>query len=106
MDNPTQGVPPYHVAYSALCRETTKQLLVRAAALGRFAELAQVVGNLHLRLKWIPLDFGEPLRDLPDLGLRLCIGALAPLVVRYGVDEARRIVYVNRPFQLLSNTGL
>jgi hypothetical protein len=55
---------------------------------------------------WIPLDFGEPLRDFVQLGLQERIGTVAPLVVTYGVDEARRIVYVTIPFKLLPGSGL
>jgi hypothetical protein len=52
------------------------------------------------------LDFGEPLQDFVHLGIKEHIGVLAPLVVKYGVDEARRIVYVALPFELLPNSGI
>jgi hypothetical protein len=106
VSQPPGGVPPYRVVYSELCREQTRQLLARAAAKGRFAEIAQVVRDINTRLEWIPLDFGEPLRDFPQLGIQVRIGPLAPLVVTFGVDEARRIVYVSIPFQLLPKSGL
>src|SRR5205085_63734 len=60
MSQPSRGVPPYRVVYSGLCRDSTRQLLARAAAKGRSAEVAQVVRDVHTRLEWIPLDFGEP----------------------------------------------
>jgi hypothetical protein len=40
------------------------------------------------------------------LGILEFIGVVAPLVVTYGVDEARRLVYVSVPFKLLRNSGL
>jgi hypothetical protein len=100
------GVPPYRVVYSGLCRDETRRLLARARAKGRFAEVAQAVRAIDTRLQWIPLDFGEPLRDMVDLGIKEHIGVLAPLVVKYGVDESRSIVYVSLPFGLLSKSGI
>ena len=106
MSQPTGGVPPYRVVYSERCREQTKELLERAAAKERFAEVAQAVRDIHTRLQWIPLDFGEPLQDLVHLGIKEHIGVRAPLVVKYGVDETRRLVYVALPFDLLPKSGL
>jgi hypothetical protein len=106
VSQPSRGVPPYRVVYAERCREQTRELLARAAAQGRFTEVAQVIRGIDIRLQWIPLDFGEPLRDLVHLGLKEHIGVLAPLVVRYGVDEARRIVYVVLPFGRLPRSGL
>lgn len=106
MSEPSTGGPPYRVVYSELCRQRTQKLLKRAAALHRFAEIAQAVRDIDTRLRWIPLDFGEPLQDLVHLGIKEHIGVGGPLVVKYGVDEARRIVYVALPFDLLPNSGL
>lgn len=47
-----------------------------------------------------PKGFGDPQYHLWHLGLLLGVVARAPLVVRYGVDEARRIVYI-RDFALM-----
>jgi hypothetical protein len=106
VSQPSGGVPPFRVVYSGLCREHTRELLTRAAAKGRFAEIAQVVRDVHTRLEWIPLDFGDPLKDLVHIGLREYVGTLPPFVVTYSIDEARRIVYVSVPFKLLPNSGL
>jgi hypothetical protein len=106
VSQPSKGVPPYRIVYSQLCRDTTKELLTRAVAQGQFAEVAQAVRDVNSRLEWIPLDFGEPLRDLLHLGIQVFIGSVPPLVVEYGIDEARRIVYVSNPFKLLPNSGL
>jgi hypothetical protein len=106
MSQPSRGVPPFRVVYSDRFRESLRQLLAQAAAKGRFAELAQVVRDLHTRLEWIPLDFGEPFRDLLHLGLVEYIGVLPPVVLTYAVDQARRIVHVSVPFKLLPNSGL
>lgn len=106
MSQPKSGVLSYQVVYSGLCRDATGQLFARARAIGRFAEIAQVVRDIDPRLQWIPLDFGEPLQDFVHLGIKEPIGVIAPLVVKYGVDEPRRIVYVSLPFDLLPKNGL
>jgi hypothetical protein len=106
VSQPSGGVPPYRVVYSGPCREQTRQLLTRARAKGRFAEVAQVLRDIHTRLEWIPLDFGDPVRDFVHLGIQARIGILPPLVVKFGVDEARRIVHVSLPFGLLPRSGL
>lgn len=105
MSLPSQKAPPYRVVYSGLCREGMRRLLARAGAKGRLTEIAKVVRGIDTRLRWIPLDLGEPLKDYMHLGIKEHIGVLAPLVVRYGVDEARRIVYVTRPFDLFSGSA-
>src|SRR5262249_11865472 len=100
------GVAPFRVVYSGRCQDSVRNLLARATARGRFAEIAQILRGIHTRLEWIPLDFGEPLCDHVQLGLLELIGVLAPVVVTYAVDQARRIVYVVLPLKLLSRSGL
>ncbi len=100
------SAPPYHVVYSAWFRAEFRQLLERARVKGRFAEVVRVAQEIHTRLEWIPLDFGEPLRNLVHLGIQTRLGTVPPLVLTFGVDEARRIVYVSIPFRLLSGSGL
>jgi hypothetical protein len=81
-------------------------LLERARAKGRLKEIAQTLRGIHTRLEWIPLDFGQPLKDYLHLGIKEHIGVLPPLVIKYGVDEARRIVYVGLAFSLLPKSNL
>jgi len=50
-----------------------------------------VIGD---RLRTDPLVFGEPLFRLPALELFIRQGAVAPLVVNYGVHEERRLVFI------------
>jgi hypothetical protein len=102
----SKGIPPYRVVYSELCRHETRDLLIRARAKGHFNEIAQAVQGINTRLEWIPLDFGQPLKDYVHLGIKEHIGVVAPLVVKYGVDEARHVVYVALPFGLLPKSGL
>src|SRR5271167_4079032 len=98
MNQPDRGSLAFRVVYPGECREFIKQVLLRAANGGRLAEIAKTLRGLHARLEWIPLDFGDPLRDLPELGLLELIGCLPPFVVTYAVDEVRRLVYISRSF--------
>ncbi len=98
--------PPYRVAYSGLCRNRARELLTHAYAAGQLDELAQAIREIHRRLEWIPLDFGEPLRDYAALGIQERIGTVPPLVVKFAVDEVRHIVFVALPFGLLPRSGL
>jgi hypothetical protein len=106
VSQPSPDVPPYRVVYSGECREEIRHLLVQARGKGRLAEIAQAIRDAETRLAWIPLDFGEPLRDLVAMRLQVFIGTIPPLVIEYAVAEARRLVYVTRPIKLLSNSGL
>jgi hypothetical protein len=81
-------------------------LLTRARATDRFQEIAQILRDIHIRLQWIPLDFGEPLKDFGYFAIEEHIGVVAPLVVKYGVDEFRHIVYVVSPFTTSPKSGL
>jgi hypothetical protein len=105
VNQPSNGIQPFQVVYSERCRAETKQLLARAGAKGRLADVVKAIRDIDTRLRWIPLDFGEPLQDYVHLGIKEHIGVCAPLVVKYGVDEARRIVYVSLPFDLLPRSG-
>ena len=106
MNEPSDAVPPYRVVYSDRRRAHVKQLLERASQQGRFAELAQAIRDIDTRLHWVPLDFGEPLQDYLELRIVELVGVVSPLVVKYGIDEDRRIVYISLPFGLLPKSGL
>ena len=106
MSQPSVSVPPYRVIYSGAYRDELRNLLRRAVPKGRSVEIRLAATDVHTRLEWIPLDFGDPLRDYVDLDLQERIGTIPPLVVTYAVDEARRLVYVLLPFKLLPKSGL
>jgi hypothetical protein len=73
------------------------------AALREFAATAREAGNspkavaavkeLDRRLH-VPPQFGEPIIDLTHEPGQVCIGTVPPLMVRYAIDEDRRLVIV------------
>jgi hypothetical protein len=102
MSTPTEKPAPYRVVYSERVRARPKQLLARAAARGVGPQALSAVKEIDRLLHLYP-QFGEPLKDLNTAGETEWIGTIGPLVVRYVVDEGRRIVLVLFPFPVLAN---
>ncbi len=100
-----EGPAHYRVVYSGQVRAHLQALLARAEALGLRPMIAAAVRDTDARLRVYP-QFGQPLRDLATAGEALWIGAVGPLVVKYVIDEPRRLVFVVQQFQPLSRLGL
>jgi hypothetical protein len=95
----------YRVAYSERVRSELRQLIRKAASLGLAQDLINAVVLIDRILRIYP-QYGEPLRDLVLEPARLMIATVPPLVVRYSLDEERKLVLVPVPFRPLPNTGL
>jgi phosphoserine phosphatase len=93
------------VVYSERVREALKATLARAVALGIGREVLEAVKVIDDRLRIYP-QFGEPLQDLAMAGQTVWIGTVQPFVVRYVIDEERRLVFVILPFEPFSHLGL
>ena len=96
---------PYHVSYSRRVRDEFVNLVGRARPVGLAAEVLAAAREIDRRLRIYP-QFGDPLLDLSVEPAQLWIGVVPPLVVRYVLDEQRRLVLVVSPFQPLANLGL
>ena len=72
----------------------------RAMAQGLGQEYLAAAREIDCRLRIYP-QFGEPLKDLQLKPSQLWIGSIWPIVVRYTVDDERRMVFVVAPFLLL-----
>jgi hypothetical protein len=70
--------------------------------LGVLPQLSAAARIVNQHLKNDPLCWGDPNYRLRNLGLLVCQGIHRPLLVRYAVDEVRKIVYV-KEFELLLN---
>ncbi len=66
----------------------------RARLVGRESEFVEMVSRVYDRLTNDPLVWGDPLYRLHRLDLLICRGRYRFLQVYYGVDRAKRIVYV------------
>jgi hypothetical protein len=100
-----EGSTHYRVVYSGQVRARLQALLARADALALRPAIAAAVREIDARLRVYP-QFGQPLRDMATAGETLWIGAVGPLVVKYGIDDPRRLVFVVEPFQPLPRLGL
>jgi hypothetical protein len=86
---------------SGYVKEVVKSLHTQAAQAGQGAAFVDAYRKIIDRLQRDPLGFGEPLYSLPKLQLRVRQGALAPLVVVYGVHETKALVFI-RGFKILA----
>src|SRR5437879_3802749 len=91
---------PYRVVYSERVRNELRDLLQRATARGIGRLVLDAVKAIDARLSVYP-QFGQPLRDLGTSGVTVWIGMIEPVIVRYLVDEGRRLVFVVIPFKVL-----
>ncbi len=99
------GPTRYRVSYSEHVRIELRRLIERADARGLKQQFLDSAKKLDDRLSLYP-QFGEPIRDLPTLPGKLWIGVIPPLVVRYVIDEQRRLVMIGVPIQPLPAAGL
>lgn len=95
----------YRVSYSGRVRDSLFELGLMARSRSRGNEFVAAVQEIDRVLQLYP-QFGEPLRDLTAEPMTLWIGVIPPLVVRYCVDETRRLVMVGVPFLPLPGAGL
>lgn len=91
--NPT-GESPYTISYTDRARDSVRGLRFLARERGLKNELLHAIYEIEYRLKSEPTEFGEPLYRLGKAGLSVRVGVARPVVVMFGVDEKRKIVYV------------
>ena len=92
------------IPYEVICSEKVRQELLsfseKAQEQGLGPEYLAGLQEFERRLRIYP-QFGDPLTDLNLKPAQLCIGVVWPLILRYSLDEARRLVMVVAPFLLL-----
>ncbi len=90
-------VPPqdyFKIIWSDKNRETVRTLGKKANQLGLKKEFLQSINEITKRLTADPLDWGDPLYRLKAMDLILCHGISSLLYIFFGVDEDRRLVFV------------
>jgi hypothetical protein len=95
----------YKLVLSAEQHQQLKTWAERAAVVGKTVEYLAALKTILHQLAMEPLVWGDPWYRLSQLGLQIYHRACAPLHVSYGVDPARRIVYIKR-FTSFSGSGL
>jgi hypothetical protein len=102
MTIPGNGQPPsYEVSMSGETRAEVKRLHRAAVQAGTGQEFISAFKQILERLEKDPLIFGEPLYHLSALKLAVRKGAIAPLVVVYGVHDEQPQVFI-RGFKMMS----
>jgi hypothetical protein len=94
---PSEG--PFRVIYPEAVQAWLHELIVLLLRQGYTRRaLASSLDRLNSRLRLDPMDCGEPQNRLPHTGLvvRTCFDG--PFGMNFGVDEARRLVFVRRMF--------
>jgi hypothetical protein len=105
VSEPSSSPPLYHVSYSEVVRQEIRRLARQAREHGVGPQFVAALKEIDRRLHLYP-QFGQPLRDLELEPAQTWIGVVPPLVVRYVLDEERRLVMVAAlPFLLLPKTG-
>ena len=99
MSDLNEAPEPYRVSYSGRVRDA------RAHRKGLWSEFAAALAAIDHRLHIYP-QFGQPLRDLSIKPAQLWIATVAPLVIKYLLDEERRLVLVAKPIVALPGSGL
>jgi hypothetical protein len=94
----------YRVIYSELVRQATRDLIQRAADVGRAVDVLNAVKQIDYVLALYP-QFGQPLRDLLLKPAQMWIGVVPPLVVHYVLDEDAKRVFVPLPFVPFTRSG-
>ena len=105
MTEPTSDAVRYRVVYSERVREGLKTLAARAKERGLGPQFRDALQKIDKLLHVYP-QYGEPLRDLILKPARLWVLTVPPLVVRYVLDEERRLVMVPTPIKTLKHSGL
>ncbi len=96
----TDDDPYYRISLNGIARASLRELLVRAAAVGRSTELRATIRKALLWLQADPETVGEPVIDLDHLKVTLFTGVVDGLIVRYAIHFESRQVFINRRFDL------
>ncbi len=91
---------PYEVSCSEKVRQELLSCAAKAQEQGLGHEYLASLKEFDLRLRIYP-QFGDPLTDLNLKPAQLWIGVVWPLVLRYSLDEERRLIMVVAAFVLL-----
>src|SRR5438552_3876427 len=90
----------FQVILAGPARAELRDLHQRARSKGRGKELILAVKRITARLRSDPDHFGEARFRLQYLNLEVRVGTVPPVLVVYGINKERRIVFV-RDFLLL-----
>ncbi len=92
MSTPNGAV--YKIVQPRRVLDQLQELHQNAKAKGSGSKVALAVRRIFGLLETDPVGFGEPRFSLPHAGLEVRVGAMAPVLIVYGVHPQRRIVFI------------
>jgi hypothetical protein len=92
---PEPPAPLFRTIYSGGVRAQFAEWVRQARVAGLTSSLQEALRFIDRQLATDPLNWGEARNRLRRANLVVCSGFHARILVRYGVDEPRRLVYVN-----------
>jgi len=104
MSKPGSGPVPYQVVDSERVRADLVRLAAKARLCGMGPQFLASLMELDQRLRIYP-QFYQPVYNLKLEPVQIWIGVVPPLVVRYALDDERRLVMVATPIKPLPNSG-
>ncbi len=98
------GEPEYHVVYSEAVREALSSHIDALLKSGwpKKSVLA-LVEKMDQRLKRSPSEFGEPHYTLHTRNIRVSIGFVRPLSIKFGIHEESKSVLVGEIILMTTN---
>jgi hypothetical protein len=84
----------YRISISGAVAQQIKEVGRRAAESGRLEPFFDALRTVERRLRTEPLAFGELTADYHELNLIAHTGSVAPITVRFAIDEVHSIVHI------------
>jgi hypothetical protein len=84
----------YQLSMSGQVSAGVAEVREQAADIGLLDEFDAAYGAIEQRLQADPLGLGELVKALKHMKLLIHVGVVQPLIVRFAIDEERRIVYL------------
>lgn len=100
--------PParFRISYSQFQAQQIRILRNRAASAGRLEEFVDALETIRRHLETDPIAFGDRTHTLTGLDVPIYHRIHSILLVRYGVDVSRRLVYLQDIDLFPTNLGL
>src|SRR6476659_3879480 len=101
MNPQRNGDPRFRISYLSKAKEQLRNVVRRAAQIGRLAEVIAAARAIRHRLQTDARVFGESTGALRLARLDVRHAAVGPVVVHYGVHEDEPEVFVSGFYDLL-----
>lgn len=101
MSEPSGSI--YKVVRSEGTRQQLREWAERAKVLGLAKEYGQALREIEAFLSTDPINWGDPIHRSKHLGLLICRGIYWDIMVRYGIHEPTKTVFILSYTLVLNN---